>query len=61
MAKIQQDIIIVRVSRLLRDSDDQQPLITADINAALAEVAQELLGHGVIVEVESAPQDSDPQ
>lgn len=57
MAKIQQDIVIVRVSRLVRDGDTPQPLVTADVSQALADVAQELLGNGVLVETEVAPGD----
>jgi hypothetical protein len=53
MAKIIENILIVKVSKLARDGSDEN-LIPAETQQALEQVAQELLGDAVIVEVERA-------
>ena len=54
MAKIIEEVIIIKVSKLSKD--DATPTLSAndEIVAALAQVAEELLGNGVVVEVERA-------
>jgi hypothetical protein len=56
MAKIESENIVITVSRLVKDSDTQPGpnMITADTVTALEQVAQELIGNGVIVEVNVA-------
>ena len=56
MAKIHEEIIIIKVSKLIRDTDaaDAPDLANVEITSALGTVAEELLGSGVIVEVERA-------
>lgn len=52
MAKIVEDILIMKFSRIVKDNDNEPaPAITADNVAALEQVAQELVGDAVIVEV----------
>lgn len=52
MAKIVEDILIIKFSRIVKDNDaDPTPPITAENAAALVQVAQELVGDSVIVEV----------
>lgn len=53
MAKIQQDVIVVKVSKIVRDKESDDFLI-ADMEflKSLEQVAQELLGESVIVEIE---------
>lgn len=52
MAKIQEEIIVVKVSRLLRDSDDSsEPIINAQAVENLEVVIQELAGANVMVEM----------
>lgn len=53
MAKIIEEIIVIKVSKLVKDGADQH-LVPQDTVAALEQVAQELLGDSVIVEVEKA-------
>ena len=52
MAKIQEEIIVIKVSRLLRDSD---PTADAILNGSAMEnlevVVQELAGTNVLVEI----------
>ena len=53
MAKIIENILIVKVSKLVKEGADQN-LIPEETQQALEAVAQELLGDAVIVEVERA-------
>jgi hypothetical protein len=53
MAKIIENILIVKVSKLVKEGADDN-LIPAETQQALEQVAQELLGDAVIVEVERA-------
>ena len=59
MARIQEEVIVITVSKLhknptkdsmVTDSD----IVSEDTMAALASVAEELLGNGVVVEVNKA-------
>lgn len=53
MAKIVEDIIIIKFSKIVKDSEsDSAELVSGDIQSALEQVAQELVGEAVIVEVE---------
>jgi hypothetical protein len=54
MAIVHEEIVIIKVSKLVKDHDDAPVLITADTVSALEQVAQELIGDGAIVEVEEA-------
>lgn len=56
MAKIREEVIVITVSKLVKDSDleDAPDLANSEIIAALASVAEELLGNGVVVEVNKA-------
>jgi hypothetical protein len=52
MAKIIEDAIVVRFSKIVKDSEtDTGGLVTNDIQQALEQVAQELVGSSVVVEV----------
>jgi hypothetical protein len=55
MAKIIEDVLVIKFSKIVRDNDtDPAPAVTNDHIAAMVEVAQELVGSAVIVEVERA-------
>ena len=56
MAKIHEEVIVITISKLVKDSDaaDAPDLANTEILAALGSVAEELLGQGVIVEVNKA-------
>jgi hypothetical protein len=54
MAKIHEEIIIIKLSKLVKETDSASPVATADLIASLGAVAEELAGAGVIVEVEKA-------
>jgi hypothetical protein len=53
MAHIIEENIIIKVSKLVKN-DTGETLVAADTVSALEQVAQELLGDAVIVEVEKA-------
>jgi hypothetical protein len=53
MAKIIEDVVVLKFSRIIKNNDsDPEPTITNDSIAALVQVAQELVGEAVVVEVE---------
>lgn len=54
MAKMIEDVVVIKLSKLVKDSDPTAAIVTEDVQAALEQVAQELAGEGVLVEVEKA-------
>ena len=54
MAVIHEEILIIKVSKLVKDADTAPRLVSTETVSALEQVAQELVGDGVIVEVEEA-------
>lgn len=53
MARIIEEVIVIKLSKLVKDSDSST-LSTADLVSSLEQVTQELVGDTIIVEVESA-------
>jgi hypothetical protein len=51
MAKLHEEIIVVKLSKLLKDSEDTTPIMEADVVTSLEAVIQELAGAGVLVEI----------
>ena len=51
MAKIQEEIIVVKVSKLLRDNDPNTPIMGPDAVASLEAVIQELAGTNALIEL----------
>lgn len=52
MAKIQEELVVIKLSRLHKDSQENMPGIAGqDIVVGLEAVVQELVGTDVIVEV----------
>jgi len=54
MAQIHEEILIIKVSKLVKNAAETTNLINSDTIGALEQVVQELVGSGVIVEVEIA-------
>jgi len=54
MAKIHEEIVVIKLSKLVKDSDSGAEIASDDIVAALQSVAEELAGAGVVVEAERA-------
>jgi hypothetical protein len=54
MAKINEQVIVIRLSKLVRDNDpDSTQIAGAEIQQSLEQVVQELVGESVIVELAS--------
>jgi len=54
MAKIVEDVVVIKFSKLVKDDQDVSSIVTQDTQQALEQVAQELAGESVIVEVVKA-------
>jgi hypothetical protein len=54
MAKIHEEIVVIKLSKLVKDTDSTTTLAVDDVVAALQSVAEELLGAGVVVEADRA-------
>ena len=54
MAKIHEEIVVIKLSKLVKDTDAGSDIATPDIIAALQSVAEELVGAGVVVEADRA-------
>ena len=54
MAKIVTESIVITFSKIVKDNDSGTNITSPDIQAALEQVAQELIGDSVVVEVVKA-------
>jgi hypothetical protein len=55
MAKIVEDVLVIKFSRIVKNNDsDPVSALPAETARAIEQVAQELVGEGVIVEMELA-------
>jgi hypothetical protein len=56
MAKIVEDVVVIKFSKIVKDASSEQNAKIAgkDVEQALEQVAQELVGDGIIVEVVKA-------
>jgi hypothetical protein len=55
MAKIIEDVVVIKFSKIVKDSESEVAGIAGhDIQQALEQVAQELAGDSVVVEIERA-------
>jgi hypothetical protein len=54
MAKVHEEVLVITVSKLVKDDATPDSVVSADVQTQLAEVAEQLLGEGVIVEVNKA-------
>lgn len=53
MAKIHEEIVVIKFSKLVRESDTADTIASEELVASLGAVAEELAGAGVIVEVDA--------
>lgn len=52
MAKIVEDVVLIKFSKIVKDNEKESEGIAGpDIQQALEQVAQELVGDGIVVEV----------
>lgn len=54
MAKIQEKILTIKLSKLLKDTDSESVILNDETLVQLYQVIQELAGSGVLVEMEEA-------
>jgi hypothetical protein len=54
MAKIQEKVLVIKLSKLLKDSDQEVAILDADTVQQLYAVIQELAGPGTLVEMDEA-------
>jgi hypothetical protein len=54
MAQIHEEVIVIKLSKLVKTGSDAGSLANEEIISALEQVVQELVGDSVIVEVEAA-------
>jgi len=54
MAKIHEEIVVIKLSKLVKETDAGTEIASDDFVAALQSVSEELSAPGVIVEVERA-------
>lgn len=52
MAKIYEESIVIKLSKLIKNDDQLESLINSETIAALEQVTQELVGNSIIVEIE---------
>jgi hypothetical protein len=51
MAKLHEELFVIKVSKLLKDSESAQPIMSPETVASLEAVIQELAGQSVLVEI----------
>jgi hypothetical protein len=55
MAKIVEDVVLIKFSKIVKDNQTDNPQLAGkDVEQALEQVAQELVGEGIVVEVVKA-------
>lgn len=54
MAKIHEEVLVIKLSKLLKNNTEEQAVVNEEVLLALEQVAQELVGSDIIVEVEKA-------
>ena len=54
MAKIHEEIVVIKLSKLIKDGAVTSDIATEEMISALSSVVEELAGEHIIVEVEQA-------
>lgn len=54
MAKLHEEIIVVKVSKLLKDNDTEPTILDNEVISSIDAVIQELAGAGTLVEIQRA-------
>lgn len=52
MAKVQTEIIVIKLSKLIKDTENETSLTSKDLENNLEDVVQELVGESILVEIE---------
>lgn len=54
MAKIIEEVVKVKLNKLVKNSETlEEPLASAEVIASLEQIVQELVGNDIIVEIET--------
>tara|TARA_Y100000114_G_C11510270_1_gene208652 strand:- start:7 stop:183 length:177 start_codon:yes stop_codon:yes gene_type:complete len=51
MAKLNEDMVVIKVSELLKDSDEHRKILNQEIVNTIEQAVQELVGAGKLVEI----------
>lgn len=51
MAKLNESMIVVKVSELLKDNDENKEILDAETINSIEQIIQELVGQGKLVEI----------
>lgn len=51
MAKLNEDMVVIKVSELLKDSDEGRKILDQEIVSTIEAAVQELVGPGKLVEI----------
>ena len=51
MAKLNEDMVVIKVSELLKDSDENRKILNQEIVNTIEAAVQELVGPGKLVEI----------
>jgi hypothetical protein len=54
MAKLQEEVLVIKVSKLLKDADAQDELLSEEVLQNLEAVMQQLVGAGALIEINLA-------
>jgi len=54
MAKLQEDVLVIKISKLIKDTETEGTVLTDDVVSSLEAVVQELAGAGTLVEITPA-------
>ena len=54
MAKLQEDVLVIKISKLIKDTDSEGTALTEELITSLEAVVQELAGAGTLVEITPA-------
>lgn len=54
MAKLHEEVLVIKVSKLLKDSEATSEIVNSELLQSLEAVVQELAGAGTLVEIERA-------
>ena len=52
MAKIIEDVVVIKFSKIVKDGAEDSAIANEEIQQALEQVAQELAGGSVVIEIE---------
>lgn len=52
MAKFQEEVLVIKISKLYRDNEDAKKSLSYDLVANIETIVQEMVGPGTLVESE---------